>query len=122
MTVAKILRSKGSYVETVRPETSLQEVAERLAKRRIGALLVTDSNGKVLGIVSERDIVFALASAGGMALQRRADDVMTRGVVTCISTDKAEDLMETMTQGRFRHLPVVEDGRLLGIVSIGDVV
>jgi CBS domain-containing protein len=122
MTVAKILKAKGSYVETVRPDTNVQEVVERLAKRRIGAVLVTGRAGEVLGIVSERDIVFAMGSAGGIALQRRAEEIMTANPVTCTPDDRVEDLMETMTRGRFRHLPVVRDGVLLGIVSIGDVV
>jgi CBS domain-containing protein len=122
MTVAMILKSKGSHVETVRPDASLQDVVERLAKRRIGAVLVTSVAGDLLGIVSERDVVFALGSGGGIALQRRAEEVMTKDLVTCTREDRAEDLMEMMTKGRFRHVPVVENGKLLGIVSIGDVV
>lgn len=122
MTVAMILKAKGSHVETVRPESTLQDIVERLAKRRIGAVLVTSLHGDILGIVSERDIVIALGNHGGLALQRRAEEVMTSNVVTCVPEDRAEDLMEMMTQGRFRHVPVVEHGKLLGIVSIGDVV
>jgi CBS domain-containing protein len=122
MTVAIILKSKGTHVETVRPDASLQDVVERLAKRRIGAVLVTTASGGILGIVSERDVVFALGNGGGIALQRRAEEVMTKNLVTCTTEDRAEDLMEMMTKGRFRHVPVVEDGKLLGIVSIGDVV
>jgi CBS domain-containing protein len=122
MTVAMILKSKGSHVETVRPDASLQDIVERLAKRRIGAVLVTSLSGDILGIVSERDVVFALGNGGGIALQRRAEEVMTKNLVTCTREDRAEELMEMMTKGRFRHVPVVEDGRLLGIVSIGDVV
>lgn len=122
MTVAMILKAKGNFVETVRPDATLQEVVERLAKRRIGAVLVTSGGDDILGILSERDVVFALGNGGGLALQRRADEVMTRNVVTCVPEDKAEELMEMMTQGRFRHVPVVEHGKLLGIVSIGDVV
>jgi CBS domain-containing protein len=122
MTVAMILKSKGAHVETVRPDLTLKDVAERLAQRRIGAVLVTDAAGAVLGIVSERDVVFAIGSGGAAALQRRASDVMTKNLVTCTREDRAEDLMEMMTKGRFRHVPVVEDGKLMGIVSIGDVV
>lgn len=122
MTVAMILKSKGTQVETVRPDATLQEVVERLAKRRIGAVLVTAPSGDILGIVSERDVVFALGNGGGIALQRRAEEVMTKDLVTCTLEDRAEDLMEMMTKGRFRHVPVVEGGKLLGIVSIGDVV
>jgi CBS domain-containing protein len=122
MTVAMILKAKGTHVETVRPEATLQDVVERLARRRIGAVLVTAASGDILGIVSERDVVFALGNGGGIALQRRADEVMTKNLVTCVPEDRAEDLMEMMTQGRFRHVPVVQDGKLLGIVSIGDVV
>lgn len=122
MTVALILRGKGSTVETVRPEMPVPEIVLLLHKRRIGCVVVTDSRGEVRGILSERDVIHALAGFGAKALERRAEDIMTRDVVTCRREDSAEDLMEMMTRGRFRHVPVVEEGRLLGIVSIGDIV
>jgi CBS domain-containing protein len=122
MTVATILRSKGKQVQIVKPDTPLQEIVDILSKRRIGAALVIDARGLVAGIVSERDIVQALATHGAEALQCSASKVMTKEVVSCRMEDTAEDLMEVMTRGRFRHVPVIEGGRLLGIVSIGDVV
>ena len=89
---------------------------------RIGAVVVAGSDGKVLGILSERDIVRALSARGNAALETPVAEVMTRKVVTCSLQDKLVDLMQRMTEGKFRHFPVVEDGRLVGIISIGDVV
>lgn len=122
MTVATILKHKGAKVETVRPTATLQQVCDLLATKRIGAAVVTGAAGEVIGIVSERDIVQAISQNGPAGLTRTIDEVMTREVATCRLTDSSESLMETMTLGRFRHVPVVEGGRLIGIVSIGDVV
>ncbi len=122
MTVATILKHKAAKVETVRPTATLQQVCDLLATKRIGAAVVTGAAGEVIGIVSERDIVQALSQNGPAGLTRTIDEVMTRDVATCRLTDSSESLMETMTLGRFRHVPVVEGGRLIGIVSIGDVV
>jgi CBS domain-containing protein len=122
MTVATILKHKGAKVETVRPTTTLQQVCDTLSSKHIGAAVVVGAAGEVIGIVSERDIVHAIAQNGSNALKLTIDEVMTRDVATCRLTDSSESLMETMTVGRFRHVPVVEGGRLVGIVSIGDVV
>lgn len=122
MTVATILKHKGAKVEAVRPTATLQQVCDLLATKRIGAAVVTGAAGEVIGIVSERDVVNAISQNGPAALTRTIDEIMTRDVATCRLTDSSETLMEKMTVGRFRHVPVVEGGRLIGIVSIGDVV
>jgi CBS domain-containing protein len=122
MNVAAILRQKGRAVTTAPPTVTLLEVAERLAHKRIGAIVVVDARGAIVGIVSERDIVKALAEAGPGCLTHAVSERMTRQVVTCQETDTVDELMAMMTVRRFRHLPVVTDGGLCGIVSIGDVV
>ena len=122
MTVKAILSAKGSGVDTIEPNTNLAAAAKRLAERRIGALVVTGADHRIVGILSERDIVQELAVRGAAALDMPLTDVMTRKVMTCGPSDTISSLMERMTQGKFRHLPVVEQGRLIGIVSIGDVV
>lgn len=122
MHVAAILREKGRAVETVEAGATLAEVVRRLAALRIGAVVVTAPGAAVTGIVSERDVVRMLAQHGAAALNRTVADCMTRNVVTCRETDTVDELMSRMTQGRFRHLPVVEGGQLAGIISIGDVV
>ena len=123
MHVAAILKEKGRAVETVTAKVTLREIASRLAVRRIGAVVVCDHDGGVAGIVSERDIVKALAENGADVLDWQASRVMTRNVVTARETDTVDDLMVRMTEGRFRHLPVVdENGEMLGLVSIGDAV
>lgn len=123
MTVARILRQKGSTaVETIGPAATVSEAAGILSSRRIGALIVTDDGRKVAGILSERDVVRWLGREGASCLNRPVADVMTAKVVTCAPADQVADIMERMTSGRFRHLPVMEDGRLAGVISIGDVV
>ena len=121
MTVARIINEKGRDVVTTAPETSLAEVAATLSEKGIGAVLVVDG-GAIRGIVSERDIVRALARHGSEALRKLASDCMTERVVTCRPDETINEVMHKMTAGRFRHIPVVEEGRLAGIVSIGDVV
>jgi CBS domain-containing protein len=121
MTVAWILDEKGRDVVTVAPEATLAEVAAILSGKRIGAVVVTEM-GAIRGIISERDIVRALAEHGTEGLRKPVCECMTERVVTCRPTDSVDGVMQTMTSGRFRHLPVVEDGRLAGIISIGDVV
>ena len=121
MHVANILKSKGSDVLTMAGSTKLSEVARSLAERKIGAIVIVD-DGKVAGILSERDIVSAVAANGAAALDQEAHDIMTRNVVSCTTHDNIEDLMGLMTDKRIRHLPVIEDGDLKGIISIGDVV
>lgn len=122
MTVAAILSGKGRDVTTIAVDTSIREIVQILAERRIGAVVVVDAARRILGIVSERDIVRALARSGPEGLEGPASGIMTAKVVTCAEIDTINQVMERMTEGRFRHLPVVEDGRLAGIVSIGDVV
>lgn len=122
MTVAVILKHKGGQVETLRPGTTMQQTAALLSSKKIGAAVVVGGQGQVSGVISERDLVNALAQHGAAAMSMPIDNFMTRDVVTCRMTDTADDLMEMMTRGRFRHVPVVEGGRLVGIVSIGDVV
>ena len=122
MFVSDILAKKGGLVFTVSPGTTLAQICQQLSTRRIGAVLVVDRLDAVAGIVSERDVTNALASHGTAALALDAAEVMTRDVVTCDPDDSIDHVMETMTHGRFRHLPVVRRGELLGLVSIGDVV
>ncbi len=122
MTVAVILAQKGSAIVSTAPETSVSAVAEQLAAHRIGAVLVVGAGGELAGIVSERDIVRAIGQQGAEALKRPVSDFMTSRVVTCTRGDSIPDLMYRMTEGKFRHMPVLEDGRVVGIVSIGDVV
>lgn len=122
MFVSDILSLKGGLVYTVTPGTSVGQISQQLSTRRIGSVLVLDVEGAVVGIVSERDLVRAFASHGAAALELEARNVMTRDVVTCDPDDSIDHVMEQMTRGRFRHLPVVRHGELLGLVSIGDVV
>ena len=122
MTVKSVLARKGTDVATIEPTATLAGAVKMLAERRIGALVITGAEGRVIGILSERDIVRALAQSGADALQHPVSDVMTRKVVTCSERDTIAELMEQMTHGKFRHVPVVEQDRLVGIISIGDVV
>jgi CBS domain-containing protein len=109
-------------VTTAHPDTTLLEVANKLAAKRIGAIVVVAAGGEVCGIVSERDIIRALSTDGAACLAHAVSNSMTKQVVTCQETDTLDELMAMMTSRRFRHLPVVTDGALVGIVSIGDVV
>jgi CBS domain-containing protein len=122
MTVKAILAAKGGDVVTIEPDISVSAASRILAERRIGALVVIGADRRVVGILSERDIVQRLAVDGAAALDLPLNEVMTRKVTTCSPTDTISTVMERMTQGKFRHLPVVDQGRLAGIVSIGDVV
>jgi CBS domain-containing protein len=122
MTVKAILSRKGSDVLTIEPTATLAAAVEVLAARRIGAVVITGPDRQVIGILSERDIVRAFAASGGAALDQQVGQVMTRKVMTCTEAETVASLMERMTAGKFRHLPVVERGRLVGIVSIGDIV
>ncbi|HET8729114.1 MAG TPA: CBS domain-containing protein [Alphaproteobacteria bacterium] len=122
MTVELILKLKGTEVVTIAPDMTLEKAARLLSERRIGALVISSNGQSVDGILSERDIVRAMARLGRDALDAPADKAMTRDVVTCSRTDRVEDLMAVMTAKRIRHLPVVEDGVLAGMISIGDVV
>ncbi len=122
MTVAAILKQKGRDVVAVAPSLSVEDLARLLHKRRIGAVLVQDGGGELLGIISERDLVRALAEHGADALALTAGQLMTKEVMTASPTSTVEEVMEKMTNSRVRHLPVLEEGRVAGLVSIGDVV
>jgi CBS domain-containing protein len=122
MNVAQILSQKGREVLSAAPHNTLQEAAELLGGRRVGALIVTDAAGAVLGILSERDVVRALGVHGPQALAEPLSKYMTARPTTVGEDADLDEVMRTMTNGRFRHLPVLENGRLVGIVSIGDVV
>ena len=122
MTVRVILKNKGAAVVTAVQGETLYRIAQLIAEYRIGAVVVVDEDGSPAGIVSERDIVNALAAFGASVLEMPAGQVMSRGLLTCTLDQTADDLLGIMTASRVRHLPVVEEGRLLGIVSIGDVV
>ena len=122
MTVKAIVSRKGGNVLTIEPTATLAAAAKLLAEHKIGAVVITGADRQVIGILSERDIVRALAESGPTALDQQVGQVMTRKVVTCSEAETVASLMERMTQGKFRHLPVVERGRLAGIISIGDVV
>jgi CBS domain-containing protein len=122
MTVARILATKGREVLTAQPHRTLKEVAEILAARGIGAVVIADVQGSVLGILSERDIVRAVGRRGAKALDDAASMHMTTQVVTTSEEETVLATAEKMNSGRFRHIPVLKDGRLAGIVSIGDVV
>lgn len=122
MRVTDILRHKGNDVATIEPDATIETASRRLAERGIGALIVSADGSSVLGIVSERDIVAHLATVGRDGVDTTVLDVMTREVHTCVPSDSLEDLARTMTESRVRHIPVVEGGRLGGIISIGDVV
>ena len=122
MTVARILREKGRDVLTTQPHRTLKEAAALLAARGVGAAVVSDAAMSVLGIVSERDIVRAIGNGGASALEEPVSRHMTSKVTTVNENASIDHVMEIMTNGRFRHLPVVENSRLVGIVSIGDVV
>lgn len=123
MLVQQILKSKSDDgVFTIMPGTSLAEAGRVLAARRIGAVVVSPDGKRVAGILSERDIVRELANKGGSCLADSVDAIMTREIVTCARNDSSEQVLALMTEGRFRHLPVVEDGLMVGLISIGDVV
>jgi CBS domain-containing protein len=122
MTVAAMLRHKGYDVASVRPTDRISAVAEKLSRRRIGAVVVLDAAEQLLGIVSERDIVHAIAANGARALDMTAGQLMTRALRTATPETTVREAMAMMTEGRVRHLPVLNGGEMVGIVSIGDVV
>jgi CBS domain-containing protein len=121
MTVRAILDTKGHNILSVEPQAKLSAAVKLLGERKIGAVLVM-SNGQIEGILSERDIVRVLSERGAGVLDAPVSEVMTRKVVSCRQNDTVAAIMEMMTNGKFRHLPVVEDERLVGMISIGDVV
>ncbi|MFE9099258.1 CBS domain-containing protein [Actinomadura geliboluensis] len=122
MRIRDILRRKGDAVATVRPDATVRHLLAVLAEHNIGAVVVSPDGTSISGIVSERDVVRRLHDRGAALLDRPVTEIMTAEVRSCGPGDKVEDLRRTMTEHRFRHVPVIEDGRLAGIVSIGDVV
>ena len=122
MTIADILSHKGDEIISVAPDATVQGALDLLATHRIGALLVMDPDGAPVGILSERDVVRHIASSGAGVLDGPVSACMTADIVSCAPGETIEGAMATMTRGRFRHLPVMQDGRLVGLVSIGDVV
>lgn len=122
MNVQKILGAKGGDIVTIEPTADLSAAAKLMSARRIGAVVIRGVGGRLSGILSERDIVRAIAEHGPAALALPVAQVMTRNVMTCGESDTVAALMEQMTAGKFRHIPVVDEGRLVGLVSIGDVV
>jgi CBS domain-containing protein len=122
MTVARIIATKGREVLTAQPHRTLNEVAEILSARDIGAVVVADVQGNVLGMLSERDIVRAIGRRGSKALDDAVSMHMTTHVVTTTEDETVLATVEKMNAGRFRHIPVMKDGRLAGIISIGDVI
>lgn len=123
MLVHQILKSKsGSAVQSVPANTKVSEAARILAENRIGTVIVSENGKTADGILSERDIVRELAKSGGGCLDRSVGDYMTRKLVTCTPQSSTEEVLRQMTEGRFRHMPVIEDGVMVGLISLGDVV
>jgi CBS domain-containing protein len=122
MQVKDILAAKGGDVVGIEATATLQAAAKLLAERRIGAVVIRGAGGRLAGILSERDIVRAVSKHGAAALDLPVGQAMTREVITCAETDTCAEIMERMTSGKFRHLPVLRDNELIGLVSIGDVV
>lgn len=122
MLIGQILSSKGKDIVSTQAEATVADVVALLAEKKIGAVVVTDHGGGLCGIISERDVARGLAEHGARLLDMKVGNIMTRDVVTCSPDDGIERLMSEMTEGRFRHLPVVSGDKLIGIISIGDVV
>jgi len=122
MLVSQILKSKAGGVVTIAPGATLREAVDLLAARRIGALVVSSDGAAVKGILSERDVVRELGRAGPACLDARVDSVMTRAIYGCAPTDTTDSVLETMTNRRFRHMPVMQGAVMVGFISIGDVV
>lgn len=121
MTVRAVLESKGNNIVTVAPSATVRAAVKLLSERRIGAVLVM-AGAQIAGILSERDIVRVLGERGAAILDEKVEHVMTRKVITCRPADTVAAIMEKMTEGKFRHLPVVEESKVVGLISIGDVV
>lgn len=122
MNISQILKTKSRGVSTASSDDTIEAIAAQLAQRKIGAIVIMGENGRVAGIISERDIIRMIAAHGAKALTMPASAGMTHEVKTCTSDSTLDDIMDVMTKGRFRHVPVVENGALVGIISIGDVV
>ena len=123
MLVSQILSSKADdSIVTISPKASVTEAAEILAAKRIGSLVVTEDGNTAQGILSERDIVRELGKRGATCMSETVGKMMTRNVKTCLMSDKADEILARMTEGRFRHMPVLKDGKMVGIITLGDVV
>jgi CBS domain-containing protein len=122
MNVKTILAAKGGDLVSIEPTADLAAAAQLLAARRIGAVVIRGAGGRLAGILSERDIVRAIAENGAAALTQSVGQIMTRNVATCTEDDTIANIMERMTAGKFRHMPVMNNGQMVGLVSIGDVV
>ncbi len=122
MNVKAILAAKGGDIFSIEPTADLAAAAKLLSTHRIGAVIIRGAGGRLAGVLSERDIVRAVSEHGIDALSISVGQMMTRNVMTCVESDSIADLMERMTSGKFRHMPVLRDGQLIGVVSIGDVV
>ena len=122
MTVERLLRIKGREVVTIAPRATLADVTHELSAGKFGALIVSEDGRTIQGIISERDVVRTIAEHGASALDLKVEEVMTRDVVTCAVKDKVDHLMAVMSHRRFRHLPVVENGILCGVISMTDVI
>lgn len=122
MLVRQILKSKGDSVFTTRPDTLISDAAQTLSKEKIGVLVVSPGDGSVVGILSERDIVRSLGERGAACLSQTVESLMTRDLIYASLSDTGEKIARQMSEGRFRHMPVLEDDKLIGIVSQGDVV
>lgn len=120
--IAQILKAKGRAVTTARPDATLLDISVKLALKRIGAIVIVGDNGELIGMLSERDVIRAIAEHGEKALKMVVADFMTRTVVSCQETNTLEEIMGMMNQGRFRHVPVIEDEALVGLISMGDLV
>lgn len=122
MLADQILDAKGRDVATVAPDATIAQAVAAMTERNVGALVVSSDGSSLEGILSERDVVRHLAADGATVLERQVSDLMATEVATCDGHEDSEKIMNTMTSGRFRHMPVITDGRLSGIISIGDVV
>ena len=122
MLISSVLRSKGDAVERIRSTEKVGDAVCRLFQHRIGVLVVEDQKMQMVGIFSERDLVGAIAREGAAALSRQVSELMSSCVITCAASDQIDTILAKMTTARIRHLPVVENGTLIGIVSIGDLV
>lgn len=122
MLIAHVIRDKGPVVHTLPADATLEQAAKELNSKKVGALVVVDDHGAPIGVLSERDVVREIAKRGSAALADKVGPVMSKGVITAVPTETIDDGLGRMTDRRIRHLPVVMDGRLVGIVSIGDLV
>ncbi len=120
--VANLLEGKGDAVFSIRPQSTLKDAVMELREKRIGALMVRDASGALVGILSERDIVRKLADTPGETLPKKVEDIMTKSVEVCSPTDTLVSVLRRMTSGHFRHMPVVDGAKLVGMLTIGDVI